>query len=209
MCRSPRAEARARLGISDDTLVLGLFGAMHYPGSRELGAGRGGIAAPFRAGCPGSVFGRAGAIAARKPGAIPSLAEGPLPGDEISRRLAAVDIYLTPLVDGISTRRTTLTAGLQHGLPIVGMKGHSTDEMLLQQDGHAFLLADVSRPAEFTAHVRRLVDQPDLRRTLGEAARRLYEQHFTWARISDSLLTALGATAPADNGGLAVSRNLL
>ena len=186
-----RNEARARLGIPDGTIVLGLFGAMHYPQMRDWV--RSAAEAVCQSGQEVLVLyaGSHGKALRDSLGTIPSLAEGPLPGEEVSRRLAAVDIYLTPLVDGVSTRRTTLMAGLQHGLPIVGMKGHSTDEMLLQQDGTSFLLADVLDPAQFSAHVRSLVEQPTRRQQLGKAARSLFEQHFTWGRISNSLLIKL------------------
>src|SRR5258708_23500443 len=75
-------------------------------------------------------------------GDVPSRAEGPLAADEVSRRLAAVDVYLAPYIDGISTRRGAFIAGLEHRLPTVGTYGVHTDRCLLEENHKAFALID-------------------------------------------------------------------
>jgi glycosyltransferase involved in cell wall biosynthesis len=55
---------------------------------------------------------------------------GYISGDKVARWLSAADIYLAPLADGASTRRTTLMAAMQHGLAIVATDGSLTDTIL-------------------------------------------------------------------------------
>jgi glycosyltransferase involved in cell wall biosynthesis len=192
---TPRAEARAALGIGDTTLVLGLFGTAH--GSRLLGLVRSAV----ETACgvhPDAVVLYMGPhvqpICAAMQG-LPVLAEGPLPAEEVSRRFAAVDICLAPFVDGVSTRRGSLMAGLQHGVATVGTCGPLTDDILQEADGHAFLLSDVGRPDDFRAHVIRLLGDGDLRERLGRGAQRLYCQEFAWNRIATRMVAAMQESA--------------
>ena len=195
---TPAPTARARLGVSDDTLVLALFGTGHpsralddaevavnalaerdgVRSMRVLNLGRG--APPLRL--------RAG-IEVDRP--------GQLAAEELSWRLSASDVLLLPFTDGVSTRRTTLMAGLAHGVAIVGSRGANTDELLTRRpdalvltpsgDGAAFAraLADVS------ADRRRL-------RAIGEAGRRLYRDQFDWPVIARRVASALVRTPQDD-----------
>ena len=122
---------------------------------------------------------------------LPVRDDGYLPANEASIRFAAMDIYLAPYIDGISTRRTSLMSGLQHGVPTVGTRGMLTDEMLAAQDGRAFLLADVNEPAAFDSHVVRLLNDDGLRASLGAEGTAFYEREFSWPRIVERLLTDL------------------
>ena len=123
-------------------------------------------------------------------GDIPLIAEGPLDAEEISRRFAAVDIYLAPFDDGISTRRGSLMAALQHGVATVGTCGSRTDTLLKQEDGSAFLLAEAHSSDEFCAHTLRLAQSADLRRQIGTQGQRLYETRFAWPQIAKQMLSA-------------------
>src|SRR5205823_4138588 len=108
-------------------------------------------------------------------GDLPMRDEGPLSAEEVTRRLRAVDIYLAPLPDGISTRRGSLIAGLQHGLPTVASVGRHTDDVLRSADERAFLLAPVGSKDAFAAKALRLANDPALRDRLGRGARSLFE----------------------------------
>ena len=188
-------QARAELNISDDTFVLGLFGTSHR--SRMLTRVSDAALTVRQAGKKPLVLSLgpdADAIKQALHG-FPVCAEGPLPGEEISRRMAAMDLYLTPFTDGISTRRGTLICGLQHGLPIVGTSGSSTDSRLKSENGRSFLLADAHCPKQYQSHILDLLKQPERREELGRNARQLFADNFTWRRIADGLLDALeGAT---------------
>ena len=191
-----RSEARARLGLPADAVVLGLFGTLHV--SRMLDRVRGALAALDAAGIPARLLyvgpdgdALAAALAGWGLDADTLLAGGPFPAAEVSRRLAAMDIYLAAYSDGVSTRRGAFLAALQHGLAAVGTRGPLTDALLEREAGHAFLLADAADPAAFTEAVLRLAEDAAARERLGHAAAQLYAQEFTWEIIALKLLQAL------------------
>jgi glycosyltransferase involved in cell wall biosynthesis len=117
-----RTEARARLGITDNTLVLGLFGNAHI--EKKLDVVRDAAHALSEAGHNITVLhlGSDKVTVGELLKNIPMIADGALPAEEVSCRFAAMDIHLLPFSDGISTRRTTLMTGLQHGIATVGTK---------------------------------------------------------------------------------------
>ncbi len=183
-----RAEARAVLGIPAETIVLGVFGGAHP--SRMLPW----IAEAAHAVCAQGndvlvlSIGSGGAEIRRALGNIPLCDCGPLPEEEVSRRLTAVDIYLTPFIDGVSTRRGSFITGLQHGLATVGTLGPLTDGLLKTQNGQAFLLSEVSEQADFCRKVLSLASDVTKRQALSTDARTFYHHEFSWERIAARLL---------------------
>ncbi len=112
----------------------------------------------------------------RSPGLDPRIEvhrPGALPAERVARHLACADIFLAPFSDGVSTRRTTLMAALQHGLPVVGTSGESTDSMLTGSTS-AIRLLPVGDVTGFGAAVRLISEDADLRLSMAEAARVLY-----------------------------------
>jgi glycosyltransferase involved in cell wall biosynthesis len=186
-----RGQARARLGIPNGVCVLGVFGTAHA--SRQLGVVRQAAVAARQAGHNVLILytGPHPEAVRQTMKGITLIAEGPLEGEEVSRRFAATDVYLAPFVDGASTRRTSLITGLQHGVATVSTCGLLTDVLLKKQDGRALLLADVDAPQEFNAHVLRLAEDAALRQRIGSVGRELYEQEFTWESIGARLLSLL------------------
>ena len=187
-----RAEARTRLGIQSDTTVIGLFGTLNP--SRMIDQVRQAITAVSVRSTHARLLYIGPDIAAAKEVflGVPLLAEGPLSPEEVSKRFAAMDVYLAPYIDGVSTRRTTLMTGLQHRIATVGTRGFLTDEMLARENGRAVLLADVKDNDEFNRCVSRLIEDAELRTRLGAVGQRLYEEHFAWDRIAAKLLLTLG-----------------
>ena len=203
--RISREDARGRLGIPAGRLVLGLFGGINEV--RNLPWVRAALDAARAGGRDvGLLYVGADAERARAAaGGLPVIAAGPLAGDEVSRRLQAVDVYLAPFNDGVSTRRGSMMAGLQHGLPTVGTSGPLTDRLLEGENGKSMLLAPVERPVEFGRKVAALLDDAALRRRMGGAAAALYEDVFDWPRIAARMLAAMGA-ADASRASSGVSR---
>ena len=185
-----RLEARARLGIPEETIVLGVFGSAHA--SRLLEPIRSAAEAIQQAGLSVQILsiGPQGQAMCEAMAGLPVIADGPLLAEEVSRRLAAVDIYLAAYVDGVSTRRGAFLTALQHGLAIAGTQGLSTDPLLEQEDEHAFLLADAADVESFQAHVLHLAKNPVRRAQIGAAGQQLYQRRFTWPCIAGTLLTA-------------------
>src|SRR5690606_28314882 len=57
---------------------------------------------------------------------------------EVSDQMTSASAALAPIVDGVSTRRTSVAAALAHGLPVVGTDGPCTTDALRRSS--AFLL---------------------------------------------------------------------
>jgi glycosyltransferase involved in cell wall biosynthesis len=113
---------------------------------------------------------------------------GELPAADVSALIAQGSIGLGVYDDGVSTRRTTLTALLAHGLPIAGLDGRYTDGRL--RNSGAFLLSPLGDAPGLIANVQRLLSDQDLRSSLAAAASRLHAADFTWARIAEQYLSA-------------------
>jgi glycosyltransferase involved in cell wall biosynthesis len=128
-------------------------------------------------------------------GHVPVRAPGRLEPPELASWLAASDLFLIPLSDGVSTRRTTLMAALQHGLPVVGTRGPLTDTMLGQRPD-ALHLVPAHDQRRFVEEVSRLSADPEQRAALGRSGRELYERHFAWPQIAARTLLALGLDDP-------------
>lgn len=128
------------------------------------------------------------------PDAVPPEVEvrrpGFLPASELASFVAAADVFLAPFIDGVSARRTSVTAALQHGVPVVGTLGSLTDSWLRETD--AIRLVDVCQPNEFASVVVNLSRDTAARSTLGRAGRSLYEAQFEWERIAVRLIDGVG-----------------
>ena len=183
-----KSDARAQRGIREHATVIGLFGTAHP--SRMLDRVRSAAKTVLRQANDDLLLyvgphGQEVQVALR---GIPVFDAGILTPEEVSRHFAAMDIYLAPFADGVSTRRTSFIAGLQHGVPTVGTTGPLTDEILLRERDQAFFLAPVSSAQEFDAQVMRLVRDAQLRSRMGAEGRRLFERAFAWNVIAEHLL---------------------
>jgi glycosyltransferase involved in cell wall biosynthesis len=190
------AEVRRGLGAGDDTLVVGHFGTFNplitvlleevFP--RLLAAEPGRI---------GLLIGLGGeAFAARLLARYPALhgrirATGLLPLEEIAAHLAACDLLVQPYPDGVSTRRTSLMAGLALGRPIVTTRGELTEPLWLQSGTVALEPAGVA-PALLDA-AEALLHDPRRREQLGASGRAFYAEHFSPQRLIATLRRHAGA----------------
>jgi glycosyltransferase involved in cell wall biosynthesis len=188
--RVRRTGARASLGATAETVVVSAFGTAHP--ARQLdyvveaanavaGTGVPTVVQNLGAGAP-KLHGIERGVRVSQPGYQSPAA--------LAERLAATDIFLAPFVDGVSTRRTTVMAALQHGLPIVGTDGDLTDR-LLRSSSQALQLVPVARRDLFADTALRLASHREERHTLGQAARQLYAEHFDWSVIAARLQTCL------------------
>lgn len=115
------------------------------------------------------------------------ISPGFLDAPALARAVASADVFLLPVVDGASTRRGSLMAALQHGVPVVSTLTDRTDAVLresaalaLAQDGRAFVALACATALE-----------PERRRALGEAGRELFARRFAWRAICDDLRPVL------------------
>ena len=188
-------EARRRLGIGSDELVLGVFGMAHP--SRPFSAVAAAAAALRLAGRQARILyiggdGPALRAALAEADRANAITDGPLPADECSRRLSAVDVAFSTYIDGVSTRRGAMMAALQHGIATVGTVGVNTDPELRDLNAaNALALVPAGDDAAVVAAVFHLADNPAERRRLADAGRRLFEERYSWPVIASSMLSSL------------------
>jgi glycosyltransferase involved in cell wall biosynthesis len=198
--RSERGSARSGIGADDGSIVLAGFGTGDP--ARLVGhivAAANGIA---RARTPVTLL-NLGAGAPPLTGidpAVRTITPGELAEAEVARLLAGADIFVAPYAGGVSTRRTTLMAALQHGLPVVGTFGSATDALLA--GSRALVLSSEDEPDGFARATLGLALDSDSRRDRGHAARRLYDDHFSWPVIAADLIAALSLGKAPDREAL-------
>jgi len=196
--------ARARLGL-DGKLAVALFGRANP--ARLLDHAEAAIAALAQAHGPERLavlnLG-ADAPELRAPRGVAVSSPGRLDTAELSLRLAAADLVLLPLTDGVSTRRTTLMAALAHGRPVLGLHGVNTDpELAAARDALALVPAG-DRDA-FARTAVELTADPARLRALGATGRRLYEERYDWPVIARRVAGALERIGRSPSAGDAVA----
>jgi len=187
-----RRQARRRLGLDEATFVAGVFGTVNpsrmLPLIREASLALQERAPEFRL----LYVGPHGKAMKDEMRGVHLLDAGILEPEDVSVHLAAMDVHLAPFIDGVSTRRTSFMAGLQHGLPTVGTAGPLTDAVLHRRNGQAFLLAPVDDAAAFERHAISLFEDASLRARIGSSARSLYDSSFSFAASTRQFLKVIG-----------------
>ncbi len=186
-----REEARVRLGIPAEQVILGIFGNAHV--SRLFEFVRLAAERVRDSGRDVKVLyiGPDGAVVREKLKDVPSITDGPLPPDEVSRRLSAIDVALSPYIDGVSARRGAFIAALDHRLPTVATRGFNTDSWILAAEEKSLLMVDADKPEEFCNCVMRLIGDAPLRQRIVEGGSQLFSERFAWPMIGDRLVGAL------------------
>jgi glycosyltransferase involved in cell wall biosynthesis len=183
------AEARRRLGVDKCDVVLALFWTDHPSRSVQhvvetaralLAQGR----------TVGVVVAGAGTPRIPALDRLTVVATGRASGDVISQALAAGDLFLAPFTDGVSSRRTTLVAALQHGLPVIGTDAVATDPFWRRSSCVALAPAnDVRAFARLAVEVA----TDDVRRSaMAAEALALHEQLFSWPTLAQQVRDDLG-----------------
>ena len=116
------------------------------------------------------------------------LATGFLPSGELSPHLAACDLLIQPYPDGASSRRSSLMAGISHGVPVVTTSGHLSES--LWSESGAVAIAPAGDRSAFVNAAQRLIKSPEERARLGAAGSRLYQQKFDWPLVVAALADA-------------------
>jgi len=193
-----RSQERERLNVGPEDFVIGLFGSAHE--SRLLSYVDAAVTACARDRSRTRVLyvGPDGqTVRDALTADVPVHDTGPLPPEDVSRRFAAMDLYLAPFRKGVSTRRGSFLTGIQHGVATATTQGRATGSLLSSRHGEAFAAPFCSSREEFAASVRRLARSPDARDRLGKRGQTFYHRHFSWPTVADSLLHVLNATASA------------
>jgi len=181
-----RDQWRASLGLSPDTAVLAYFGTLSA--TKQPGW----VFESWRA---ANRSGRRTALVVIGGKPTPHLAAGEdrlyrplgyLDESSVSQALQAIDLLLLPFDDGVSERRTTITAGLAHGTPILTTTGISTGNSLRS----ARFLATVSAgdPLPYQAAAVRLLNDPTTRAAMSSLAVDAYHRDYSWEVVAERLM---------------------
>ena len=185
--RPMRAPAREALGVRVGQVVLGSLSTGHDSGlPGHVSAAVAEAARQQR----DVVHLNLGATAPATAGATRTVRPGWLTKESLAEMVAAVDVFLAPFKDGASTRRTSVMAALQHGVPVVSTDGPHTDRVSTTP-GSGVVLAPVGRSSDYAQIVAKIAGSDRRRMELGSAARRCYERDFAWPVIAGRLVNEL------------------
>ncbi len=107
---------------------------------------------------------------------------------EVATTLASCDVLLQPYPDGVSSRRTSLMAGLGVGAAVVTAAGRSTEPRWT--DSGAVRMAESPAPSDLADALAAMLQDADARRRLRRAASREYDTQFAMCRTVQRLLAA-------------------
>jgi Glycosyl transferases group 1 len=108
---------------------------------------------------------------------------------EAAMVLSACDVLIQPYVDGVTTRRTSVMAGLINGRAIVTTSGHLTEP--LWGETRAVAMAPAGDTAEFVRTVRTLLADDGARGALAARGEKTYREHFALAHTIARLRTGV------------------
>jgi glycosyltransferase involved in cell wall biosynthesis len=191
-CPLSRGEARQRAGIDADAVVLAVFGGLE-PAHRDRSLLSHALRSASRlpghfaiyAGKDADIF-----TALARSSSLPHRAFRNLPDREVAELLAASDVGLAPFVGGVSARRGSFLALLQHGLATVTTDGPLVGETLRAAErSGAFVLASGSR--DFSSQVVRLCTDAATRSRMRARAEDYYQKEHSWEHVSRSLRAVL------------------
>lgn len=185
-----RGDARKQLAIGSEALVLGVFGSAHPSRLLDWIAR---AARRLQARMPEVLVVYIGADGEKLRAAVGDgvrlLDCGLLPAEAVGDHLMAVDVLLAPFVDGLSTRRGSVAAAFQHGIPVISTSSVWTDAMLLGQEERLVFLSPVEEGggafAGLACAISRQLPPPDSRRA---ELKTFYDEHFGWPSISRRLV---------------------
>jgi glycosyltransferase involved in cell wall biosynthesis len=114
---------------------------------------------------------------------------------ELPRHYRAADVCLVPTIAQEGLSRTSVEA-MASGLPVVASRIGGLPFTVT--DGTTGLLFEPGDPADLARQIARLLDDPPLRRQIGLAGRRRFEEEFTWETVIERYYRPLlGARRPS------------
>ena len=185
-----RDEARRRLKIETNAVVLGVFGSAHPSRLMDwISDAATKVASDATETVVLYVGADGGALRPALGPGIRFLDCGLLDGGVVGDSLMAADLLLAPFVDGLSTRRGSVAAAFQHGIPVASTSSLWTDKMLLGREDRLIFLSPVEGGstafASMVSGIFRRVSLPDSRQV---ALRGFYYDHFSWPSVCRRLL---------------------
>lgn len=119
----------------------------------------------------------------------PVLRPGHLTASRLSHHLQLSDLLLMPHELGISAKRTSLMAAIEHGVPIIGTKGYLTDQFLCQLP--SIKLVDDSNYKQFEQQVIAALAQLTTLKNAAKLSQAYYYKRLSWPIVTNTLLPYL------------------
>lgn len=118
---------------------------------------------------------------------LPVIDRGFLPADEAGEQIAACDVMLAPFIDGLSTRRGSVAAAFQNGVPVVSTVSRWTDEILRGRENDGIILSPVDAGAAGYAS-RAVAAVLAAKNHNPERLRAFYARYFDWPVAAEALV---------------------
>jgi glycosyltransferase involved in cell wall biosynthesis len=125
-------------------------------------------------------------------GSVPVVRLGRLDAPDAANVMKGFDLLVNPLTDGLSTRRGSVMAAIQHGVPVVSTHGHCTEPIWYRPPVAGIYLGPVTDQASWdrvAADAARAVLQG--RAEIGDSVEAFYRMNFDWPVIVQRLLQEL------------------
>jgi glycosyltransferase involved in cell wall biosynthesis len=100
--------------------------------------------------------------------------------EDLPRHLYAADILVMPTIAQEALGRTAVEA-MAAGIPVVASRLGGLPFTVV--DGATGLLFNPGNPEDLARKINTLLDDPDLRKRLGQAGRHRFEEHYAWPVI--------------------------
>jgi glycosyltransferase involved in cell wall biosynthesis len=110
---------------------------------------------------------------------------GYLPRTEVSHCLSQADIFIAPFRNGMSCKRGSVMAALQHGLAVVTTRGAMTEPQVF--DAAPMVMTDADAPETYIEACAALAEDHDTRSRLGAEAGVFYRRQFDWPVLAHTL----------------------
>jgi glycosyltransferase involved in cell wall biosynthesis len=111
---------------------------------------------------------------------------GFLPANDVSKALSACDLLVLPFIDGVSERRTTFMAGLDHSLAISTTRGHNTGRTL--RNAGFLAITDASDSSRFVRETAQALQDQERLLKLSSEGKLFHDNHFQWKTVVKSLI---------------------
>jgi glycosyltransferase involved in cell wall biosynthesis len=135
---------------------------------------------------------------------------GNLPQHEVARLMGEADVFVSPNViaqdgqmDGIPL---SLVEAMAAGKPVVASAISGVPELV--RNGIDGILVDAAYPSKLAQAVRKLLDDPELRKTMGAAGQRRVNTQFNIRDIATALIAQFDRVAALDSTGQSAAERI-
>jgi glycosyltransferase involved in cell wall biosynthesis len=187
-----KSDARGIAGITSDCFVFGLFGDMHI--SRPVDW----ISAAIRKAAHQRLrqivlhVGPGGAEFQRDL-ALPNFRSlGVLSAESAADALRCMDCLLAPFTDGVSTRRGSVLAALNNGVPVATTRRKWTDNIMCAAPREVLLASPASNADQFASDATGWIGQ--ISKGVSAECESFFDAHFGWDLVAEQLMRKIATT---------------